>query len=113
MFTPYVLPMISIAFIWMWIMDGDIGLLNYILGFFGIEKVRWLDDPDVAMYSLILVNIWKGVGYYTLIILSALQSIPKYIYEAAELDQAHPVTTFSGLLFRCCPPPCSFCQLQL
>ena len=82
MFTPYVLPMISIAFIWMWIMDGDIGLLNYILGFFGIEKIRWLDDPQVAMYSLILVNIWKGVGYYTLIILSALQSIPKYIYEA-------------------------------
>ena len=46
--------------------DGDIGLLNYILGFFGIEKIRWLDDPQVAMYSLILVNIWKGVGYYTL-----------------------------------------------
>lgn len=79
-------------------MDGDIGLLNYILGFFGIEKIRWLDDPQVAMYSLILVNIWKGVGYYTLIILSALQSIPKYIYEAAELDQAHPVTTFFKLL---------------
>lgn len=94
MFTPYVLPMISIAFIWMWIMDGEIGLLNYILGLFGISPIRWLDDPDVAMYSLVLVNIWKGVGYYTLIILSALQGIPRYLYEAAALDQAKPVTTF-------------------
>jgi sn-glycerol 3-phosphate transport system permease protein len=111
MFTPYVLPMISIAFIWMWIMDGDIGLINYILGFFGIEKVRWLDDPDVAMYSLILVNIWKGVGYYTLIILSALQSIPKYIYEAAELDQAHPVTTFFRLTLPMLSPTLFFLSI--
>lgn len=111
MFTPYVLPMISIAFIWMWIMDGDIGLLNYILGFFGIEKIRWLDDPQVAMYSLILVNIWKGVGYYTLIILSALQSIPKYIYEAAELDQAHPVTTFFKLTLPMLSPTLFFLSI--
>lgn len=76
MFTPYVLPMISIAFVWMWIMDTDLGLLNYVLGFLGIDKVMWLNDPKVAMYSLIIVNIWKAAGYYTLIFLSALQSIP-------------------------------------
>ena len=94
MFTPYVLPMISIAFVWMWIMDTDLGLLNYVLGLFGIDKVMWLNDPKVAMYSLIIVNIWKAAGYYTLIFLSALQSIPSYLYEAAELDHAKPATTF-------------------
>lgn len=94
MFTPYVLPMISIAFVWMWIMDTDLGLLNYVLGFLGIDKVMWLNDPKVAMYSLIIVNIWKAAGYYTLIFLSALQSIPSYLYEAVELDHAKPATTF-------------------
>ena len=66
MFTPYVLPMVSIAFVWMWIMDTDLGLLNYVLDLFGIDKVMWLGDPKVAMYSLIIVNIWKSAGYYTL-----------------------------------------------
>lgn len=111
MFTPYILPLVSIAFIWMWIMDTDLGLLNYILGFFGIEKIKWLSDPNVAMYSLILVNIWKAAGYYTLIFLSALQSIPKYLYEAAELDNAKPITTFFKITLPMLSPTLFFLTL--
>lgn len=111
MFTPYVLPMISIAFIWMWIMDGEVGLLNYLLGFLGIDKVKWLDDPNVAMYSLVLVNIWKGVGYYTLILLSALQSIPKYLYEAASLDKAKPGVTFFKITLPMLSPTLFFLSI--
>ena len=111
MFTPYVLPMISIAFVWMWIMDTDLGLLNYVLGLFGIDKVMWLNDPKVAMYSLIIVNIWKAAGYYTLIFLSALQSIPSYLYETAELDHAKPATTFFKITLPMLSPTLFFLTL--
>lgn len=110
-FTPYVLPMVSIAFVWMWIMDTDLGLLNYVLDIFGIDKVKWLADPNVAMYSLIIVNIWKAAGYYGLIFLSALQSIPKYLYEAAELDKSHPITTFFKVTLPMLSPTLFFLTL--
>ena len=110
-FTPYVLPMVSIAFVWMWIMDTDLGLLNYVLDIFGIDKVKWLADPNVAMYSLIIVNIWKAAGYYALIFLSALQSIPKYLYEAAELDKSQPITTFFKVTLPMLSPTLFFLTL--
>ena len=110
-FTPYVLPMVSIAFVWMWIMDTDLGLLNYVLDIFGIDKVKWLADPNVAMYSLIIGNIWKAAGYYALIFLSALQSIPKYLYEAAELDKSQPITTFFKVTLPMLSPTLFFLTL--
>lgn len=110
-FTPYVVPLVSIAFIWMWIMDSDLGLLNYALQFLGIDAVRWLEDPKVAMYSLIIVNIWKGTGYYALIFLSALQSIPTYLYEAAQLDKAGRITTFFKITLPMLSPTLFFLML--
>lgn len=111
MFTPYILPMVSIAFVWMWIMDTDLGLLNYFLELFHIDKVMWLGDPEVAMYSLILVNVWKSAGYYTLIFLSALQGIPTYLYEAAELDNAKPAATFFKITLPMLSPTLFFLAL--
>lgn len=111
MFTPYILPMVSIAYVWMWIMDTDLGLLNYILELFGADPVMWLGDPKVAMYSLIIVNIWKTAGYYTLIFLSALQGIPTYLYEAAELDNAKPAATFFKITLPMLSPTLFFLAL--
>lgn len=110
-FVPYIVPLVSIAFIWMWIMDSDIGLLNYILNIFGIDSVKWLQDPKVAIYSLIIINIWKGVGYYALIFLSALQSIPKYLYEAAALDKSSKFTTFFKITLPMLSPTLFFLTL--
>lgn len=110
-FIPYIVPLVSIAFIWMWIMDSEVGLLNYILNLFGIDSVKWLSDPKVAMYSLVIVNIWKGTGYYALIFLSALQSIPSYLYEAAELDKANKVTVFFKITLPMLSPTLFFLVL--
>lgn len=52
-FTPYVVSLVSISFVWMWLMDSDYGLLNYLLELLHLPAVGWLNDPDVAMYSLI------------------------------------------------------------
>ena len=86
-FTPYITSMVSVAFIWMWLMDSDYGLLNYLLSLIGIDPIGWLSDPKVAMNSLVLVSTWKGLGYNTIIIISAMQSVPGYLYEAAALDK--------------------------
>lgn len=87
-FFPYIVSLASISLLWMWIMNKDFGLLNTILNLCNLESIDWLGNQQVALYSLILISVWKGVGYNALIILAALQTIPRYIYEAAKIDNA-------------------------
>lgn len=85
-FAPHIISLVSISMLWLWLMDYDYGLFNYLLGKIGIGPVSFLTNPNIVMYSLAAVSIWKGVGYYSLIFLSGLQAIPDDIYEAAALD---------------------------
>lgn len=107
-FSPYVVSLASVALLWMWIMNKDYGLLNSILGFFGIGAVDWLGDSHVALASLILISVWKSVGYDALILVSAIQGIPAHLYEAARLDQASPWTTFRKITLPMISPTLFF-----
>ena len=93
-FTPYIVSLASISFLWMWLMNNDFGLLNYLLSLVGVGPIDWLGNPKVALISLVIISVWKTLGYNTLIILSAFQSIPKHLYEAASLDKATKRQTF-------------------
>lgn len=93
-FTPYIVSLASISFLWMWLMNNDFGLLNYLLSLVGVGPIDWLGNPKVALISLVIISVWKTLGYNTLIILSALQNIPKHLYEAASLDKATKRQTF-------------------
>ena len=75
----------AIAFKWLY---ADDGILNFIVTNTGLEKIGWLTDPNWALYSVIIVTIWKGSGYYMMIYLAALMSVPKELYEACEIDGA-------------------------
>ncbi len=75
----------AIAFKWLY---ADEGILNFIVTTFGLSKIGWLTDPKWALYSVIIVTIWKGIGYYMMIYLAALMSVPKELYEACEIDGA-------------------------
>ena len=75
----------AIAFKWLY---ADDGILNFIVTNTGFEKIGWLTDPNWALYSVIIVTIWKGIGYYMMIYLAALMSVPKELYEACEIDGA-------------------------
>lgn len=86
-FSPHIISMVSVAILWMWLMDPQYGLLNGILEFVGLPTLQWLRDTQTSLFSLILVAVWKQVGFYSLILLAGLQSIPKEIYEAADLDK--------------------------
>ncbi|GAK13731.1 carbohydrate ABC transporter permease [Geomicrobium sp. JCM 19039] len=93
-FSPHIISLVSIAMLWMWLMDPQYGLLNWLLELFGLPQSEWLASPDTALYSLVIVAIWKSVGFNTLILIAGLQSIPSYLYEAAELDQSSTFTSF-------------------
>ena len=79
----------AIAFKWLY---ADQGILNYFLSKMGINPVGWLTDPNFALYSVIIVTIWKGIGYYMIIYLAALMSVPKELYEACDIDGADFLT---------------------
>ena len=75
----------AIAFKWLYAQDG---ILNYLMQTFHLPAIGWLTDPKYAIYSVIVVTIWKGIGYYMMIYLSALMSVPKELYEACDIDGA-------------------------
>ena len=73
---------------WKWIYDPKYGIFNYLLSFVGIKPVGWLIYPEVAIWALILMNIWKNLGYNIVLLLVGLKNIPEVYYEAASIDGA-------------------------
>jgi multiple sugar transport system permease protein len=91
-FMPVVFPMALVATIWQLIYSRDeLGLLNSLLSavsFGAIKPVDWLGDPNIALFSIIVLSVWAGVGFQMVILLAGLQGIPPSLYEAAALDRA-------------------------
>lgn len=93
-FTPHIISMVSVSTLFLWLMDSKNGFLNAILVALGFEPFAFLSSPDTALLSVSLVSVWKGLGYYVLLIMAALQNIPTSVYEAAEMDDTPPLRTF-------------------
>ena len=88
-FMPFVTSVVAISMVWRWIYNKDAGLLNYLLGFVGVHPIDWLNDPHYAMPALIILAIWKGLGFNILLFLVALNNVDKRLYDAAMLDGAN------------------------
>lgn len=114
--TLYFLPVITmpaaIAMVWKWLYNADYGMFNYLLSLVGIEGPQWVSDPNIALYSIIAVAIWSGIGYNMVIFLSGLQGIPKMYYEAAEIDGAGPVTVFFKITLPLLSPVIFFVSIM-
>ena len=89
-FIPFITPMIVVAIVWEWLYDPNYGLLNWILGM----PVKWLYDKNLAMLAIIMVSVWKNIGYNMIIFLSGLQAIPESVNEASEIDGATGLKRF-------------------
>lgn len=87
-FLPVVTSWVAVSIVWLWLLDGNIGLLNQALGAIGIDGPRWLENPKTAMLALILIATWKGAGFQMIIWLAGLQGVPAVLYEAARVDGA-------------------------
>ena len=86
-YLPSIVPAVANAVLWAWILNSDFGLLNVFLHFIGLPKIRWLQEPELALPALILMSLW-GLGGGMVIYLAGLQGIPEVFYEAAEIDGA-------------------------
>jgi len=86
-YLPVVVSLVVAGIAWKWLYAGD-GLINYFLSLVGLPKVNWLVSPDIALFAVGAMVVWKGVGYYMMMYLSNLQSISHELYEAAEVDGA-------------------------
>jgi multiple sugar transport system permease protein len=93
-FAPFVTTLVAVAIVWRYLYHTQYGLLNYALGWVGIDPIDWLGDPRWAMPAIILLAVWKNFGYNMLIFIAGLQSIPEELYEAARIDGAHALRRF-------------------
>ena len=88
LFYPTMVPMVAAAMLWVWLFNPGIGLVNHYLGYLGVPRIEWLYDRHWALPAIIIMSIWKHFGYFMLIFLAGLQSIPGELYEAAALEGA-------------------------
>ncbi|MCD6399233.1 sugar ABC transporter permease [candidate division WOR-3 bacterium] len=122
-FLPVVTSIVAISIIWKWIYHPDLGLANYILKMLHLHPLKWLSEwrgifelivgrslpvgikgPSLALFSLVLMAVWKGLGYNIIIFLAGLQNIPKEYYEAALIDGASSPTVFSRITWPMLTP---------
>ena len=87
-YIPVIVSIVVAGIAWKWIY-ADNGILNYMMSLFHISRVGWLTDPRFSLYSVMAVTVWKGLGYYMVIYLAALTSVPKDLYEASDIDGAN------------------------
>lgn len=93
-FLPSVCSGIAVALLWGWLYNTNFGLVNHLLRGVGLPRVSWLADKRIAMPSIIIMSIWRGLGYNMVLFLAGLQSIPGEYYEAARIDGANRWETF-------------------
>jgi multiple sugar transport system permease protein len=96
-FLPVVIPMVPVSIIWKWMYDKTYGIINYFLSFLGISAVGWLTEPTMALTSIIIMSIWKVLGYYMILFLVGLRNIPEQYYEAALVDGANKWQVFRDI----------------
>lgn len=107
-FLPVVAAPTAVAMIWRWLLNSQFGLVNQALAVFGISPVSWLSNPDIAIFSVIIVGVWSAVGYNMIILLSGLQEIPVDYYESADIDGAGPFRKFFSITLPLVTPTLFF-----
>lgn len=109
LFTPVVTAASAASIIWKWMYaPGADGLLNRLIGLAGLGPERWLQDPELAMPSVVLLGIWKSIGYNVVIFYAGLRNISREYREAARIDGASPWQEFSRIVFPLLAPTTFF-----
>lgn len=103
-FLPFITPMIVIATVWEWMFDPNMGLVNYLLK----THIAWLYDSNTAMFAIIIVSVWKLVGYNMVIFLSGFSAINFQVIESAKIDGASDISIFSKIVIPLLSPTIFF-----
>lgn len=97
LFSTYMVPMIAVALVWSKLFSPTEGPLNQILAWIGVGPQPWLSSPDTALFSIVILNVWQQVGYFTVLVIAGLTQIPGSLYEAARIDGANRIQEFFGV----------------
>lgn len=110
-FLPYPITPVAIAIIWQWLYNKDVGLINFVLREIGLVEagIPFLQSFDLALPSVILTSIWQVLGYFVILVLAGLQTIPKDLYESAELDGASALAQFFRITIPLIRPTIFLC----
>jgi trehalose/maltose transport system permease protein len=97
--VPWAIPTVVSAKMWQWMLNDQFGVVNDALLRLGLvdTPIAWTADPDLALWSVIMVDVWKTTPFVALLVLAALQMLPRDCYEAAKIDGVHPVKVFFGV----------------
>lgn len=93
-YMPQIVSWVAISMIWIYLLNPSYGVINWIISLFGGQKVQWLFNVDLALLSIIIVSIWRSVGYNVVIYLAGLQGLDESLYEAAEVDGCNEFQKF-------------------
>ncbi|MFK4299111.1 sn-glycerol 3-phosphate transport system permease protein [Arthrobacter sp. GAS37] len=96
-FAPYVLSGVGVGLVWLFIFDPGYGVLSWLLRGIGQQSPQWINDPQLSLVMVIIVYIWKNLGYCAVVYLAGLQSLPKDVMEAASLDGANGFRRFMSI----------------
>jgi multiple sugar transport system permease protein len=85
---PIIMPPVAVSIMWFFMYDYNFGILNYLVNGAGFPSVRWLSDPNIALYSMMVVDVWQATPFAFLLLYAAILSLPRDPYEAAAIDGA-------------------------
>ena len=105
---PYLIANVIVALVWYWLADYNLGLINSVLDAVGFSRIGFFGDEHFAMITIALVNVWRHLGYTTLLIFAGLQAIPGDVYEAAGVDGAGPWRVFRSITMPLLRPVLAF-----
>ena len=113
LYIPVITSSVIVGIVWKWLLKTD-GFVNQILSFLSagtVKPIPWLTDADLAIFSVMLVTLWQGVGYYLILYLAGLQAVPKELEEHAALEGASPLQIFLKIELPLIKPTAAVCSL--
>ncbi len=110
-FIPFITSTVAVSIVWRWMFNKEFGLINSLLMMFGINKINWLTNPKMTIPMLVLLSVWKGMGYKIIIFLAGLQNIDEKYYLAAKIDGASAWKRFTSITIPLLTPTLFFVSI--
>lgn len=113
LFSPWVTPTVAVSIAWSWIFEPEVGLANLMLGWVGVSPIGWLRDADWALVAVLIVTLWKSIGWAMVFYLVALRNLPSDLLEAASIDGANSWDKFRSITLPLISPTTFFLSIIL
>ncbi|MFX3648883.1 MAG: carbohydrate ABC transporter permease [Paenibacillus sp.] len=113
LFSPWVTPTVAVSIAWSWIFEPEVGLANLMLGLAGVSPIGWLRDADWALVAVLIVTLWKSIGWAMVFYLVALRNLPSDLLEAASIDGANGWDKFRSITLPLISPTTFFLSIIL